>query len=209
MGKRAFLFGPVHQFYTILQIALTTFYGIGRHTATRVMARYSIHDATRVGQLTQAQLTSLTAFLSSPVTSPRPPRTPLANPSFIAPSMNPASSPPPLRAKALKARSVDELAELKIETELRREVRDNIAHHRTVGTYVGRRHAMALPVRGQNTRSNAKTARMHRPQNLQASVQRTLILIQVCICVSIAIKTQHEFPTGCYHRTHPEARQVD
>jgi len=53
----------------------------------------------------------------------------------------------------------DHLSELKIESELRREMLDNIAHHRAVGTYVGKRHAMALPVRGQLTRNNAKTAR--------------------------------------------------
>ena len=28
-----------------------------------------------------------------------------------------------------------------------------------IGSYVGKRHAMKLPVRGQNTQSNAKTAR--------------------------------------------------
>ncbi|KAF9515977.1 hypothetical protein BS47DRAFT_1376098 [Hydnum rufescens UP504] len=145
---------PDHQ---ALKIALTSFYGIGRHTATRVMARYSIHDSTRVSQLTQSQLTSLTAFLSSPATSPRPPRNPLAAPKYgllYSAASNVGSRP---AAKTIRAR--DELAELKIESELRREVRDNIAHHRAVGTYVGRRHAMGLPVRGQNTRSNAKTAR--------------------------------------------------
>ena len=121
------------------------------------MARYSIHDTTRVGELTQTQLTSLTAFLSSPITSPRPPRTPLASPKYGL--LHSTVSDSVSKEIARTARPVDELAELKIESELRREVRENIAHHRTVGTYVGRRHAMGLPVRGQNTRSNAKTAR--------------------------------------------------
>ena len=40
----------------------------------------------------------------------------------------------------------------------RREARD-IAHQRAIGSYVGLRHAMGLPVRGQNTQTNARTAR--------------------------------------------------
>jgi len=51
------------------------------------------------------------------------------------------------------------LRNLKIETDLRREIRENIAHQRMIGSYVGRRHAMGLPVRGQNTQNNAKTAK--------------------------------------------------
>lgn len=54
---------------------------------------------------------------------------------------------------------VDPLKDLKIESELRREIRENIGHQRMIGSYVGRRHAMHLPVRGQNTQSNAKTAK--------------------------------------------------
>ena len=54
---------------------------------------------------------------------------------------------------------VDPLKDLKIESELRRMIRENIAHQRMIGSYVGRRHAMHLPVRGQNTQSNAKTAK--------------------------------------------------
>lgn len=54
---------------------------------------------------------------------------------------------------------VDPLKFLKIESELRREIRENIAHQRMIGSYVGKRHAMHLPVRGQNTQSNAKTAK--------------------------------------------------
>ncbi|KAE9409545.1 S13-like H2TH domain-containing protein [Gymnopus androsaceus JB14] len=56
-------------------------------------------------------------------------------------------------------KSKDPLTELRIESELRREIRENIAHQRMIGSYVGRRHAMHLPVRGQNTQSNARTAR--------------------------------------------------
>jgi len=53
----------------------------------------------------------------------------------------------------------DPLRKLKIETDLRREIRENIDHQRMIGSYIGRRHAMGLPVRGQNTQNNAKTAK--------------------------------------------------
>ncbi|KAJ3725795.1 hypothetical protein EV361DRAFT_614970 [Lentinula raphanica] len=61
--------------------------------------------------------------------------------------------------KAPEKKSKDPLTELRIESELRREIRENIAHQRMIGSYVGRRHAMHLPVRGQRTQTNAKTAR--------------------------------------------------
>jgi small subunit ribosomal protein S13 len=51
-----------------------------------------------------------------------------------------------------------EVGELKLENDLVREVRDNIHRLRRIGCYRGRRHAAGLPVRGQNTRNNAKTA---------------------------------------------------
>ena len=51
-----------------------------------------------------------------------------------------------------------ELSQLKIENDLRRELRDNIARLRDMGSYRGRRHAMGLPVRGQNSRNQIATA---------------------------------------------------
>jgi len=62
-------------------------------------------------------------------------------------------------AKGRKVDKHDPLKDVRIESELRREIRENIAHQRMIGSYVGKRHAMHLPVRGQNTQSNAKTAR--------------------------------------------------
>ncbi|QKX62686.1 uncharacterized protein TRUGW13939_09847 [Talaromyces rugulosus] len=50
------------------------------------------------------------------------------------------------------------LSEMKIENDLRRQVLDNIKRLRDTGTYRGRRHALGLPVRGQNTRNQIKTA---------------------------------------------------
>ncbi|XP_014554443.1 hypothetical protein COCVIDRAFT_28482 [Bipolaris victoriae FI3] len=52
-----------------------------------------------------------------------------------------------------------ELANMKIENDLRRQVQDDIRRLRDMGTYRGRRHAMGLPVRGQKTRTQIATAR--------------------------------------------------
>jgi small subunit ribosomal protein S13 len=51
------------------------------------------------------------------------------------------------------------LMNMKIENDKRRELQDNIKRLRDIGTYRGRRHAMGLPVRGQNTRGQINTAR--------------------------------------------------
>ncbi|KKY29040.1 putative 40s ribosomal protein s13 [Phaeomoniella chlamydospora] len=50
------------------------------------------------------------------------------------------------------------LSNMTIENNLRRQILDDIKRLRDIGTYRGRRHAMNLPVRGQNTRSQIKTA---------------------------------------------------
>ncbi len=46
-----------------------------------------------------------------------------------------------------------------IENDARKLVQDNIKRLRDMGTFRGRRHAMGLPVRGQNTRTQIITAR--------------------------------------------------
>jgi small subunit ribosomal protein S13 len=60
----------------------------------------------------------------------------------------------------------DELARLtkivesyKVEGDLRREVRQNIQRLKDIGSYRGIRHSRNLPVRGQRTRTNARTKR--------------------------------------------------
>lgn len=53
----------------------------------------------------------------------------------------------------------NELSNITIEGDARAAVRANIAAKRRIGSYEGLRHAMHLPVRGQRTRNNAKTAR--------------------------------------------------
>ena len=47
----------------------------------------------------------------------------------------------------------------KVEGDLREEVSDNIKRLKDVATYRGIRHMRGLPVRGQRTRSNARTKR--------------------------------------------------
>lgn len=51
------------------------------------------------------------------------------------------------------------LDSMKLENHLRRQMQQDIQRLRDTGTYRGRRHAMNLPVRGQNTRNQIKTAR--------------------------------------------------
>lgn len=48
---------------------------------------------------------------------------------------------------------------LSVEGDLRREVSQNIRRLEEIGTYRGLRHRKGLPVRGQRTRSNARTKR--------------------------------------------------
>jgi small subunit ribosomal protein S13 len=52
-----------------------------------------------------------------------------------------------------------ELSTMTLESDLKRQIQNNVLHHRRIGTYRGRRHAASLPVRGQRTRTNAKTAK--------------------------------------------------
>ncbi|KAK2466787.1 hypothetical protein APHAL10511_001045 [Amanita phalloides] len=160
-----------------LRHALTSFYGIGLQTAHRICARLQVHDICKVRDLTPLQVTALTSYLSSPDTISMPPRYPLAAPDHVS---SPEKSLQDLQAefhamrvdreqkkKQKVARGyasegfkyVDPLKNVKVESELRREIRENIAHQRMIGSYVGKRHAMHLPVRGQNTQSNARTAR--------------------------------------------------
>ena len=50
-----------------------------------------------------------------------------------------------------------EVAKIKVEGDLRREVALNIKRLMEIGSYRGMRHRKNLPVRGQNTRNNART----------------------------------------------------
>ena len=46
---------------------------------------------------------------------------------------------------------------LRVEGDLRREVQADIRRKIEIGSYQGRRHRMGLPVRGQRTKTNART----------------------------------------------------
>ena len=50
-----------------------------------------------------------------------------------------------------------EIDKLKVEGDLRREVNLNIKRLMEIGSYRGIRHRRGLPVRGQNTKNNART----------------------------------------------------
>ncbi len=66
-----------------------------------------------------------------------------------------------IRVKDLTEEEVNKLAKsiekLTVEGDLRREIDQNIRRLEDIGTYRGLRHRKGLPVRGQRTRSNART----------------------------------------------------
>ncbi|RKX54180.1 MAG: 30S ribosomal protein S13 [Thermotoga sp.] len=51
----------------------------------------------------------------------------------------------------------------KVEGELRREIQQNINRLIDINSYRGMRHKNHLPVRGQRTRTNARTRKGHKP----------------------------------------------
>jgi small subunit ribosomal protein S13 len=57
----------------------------------------------------------------------------------------------------VKLRDAIDARETKIEGDLRREVQADIRRKIEIGSYQGRRHRMNLPVRGQRTKTNART----------------------------------------------------
>lgn len=71
---------------------------------------------------------------------------------------------PDIKVSSLTEEEVNHLRELiskeyKVEGELRKEVNLNIKRLIEIGSYRGLRHRRALPVRGQRTRTNARTKR--------------------------------------------------
>lgn len=73
-----------------------------------------------------------------------------------------ANIDPAMRAKDLKEDEIAKLAALLdndyvVEGQLRRQVNQNIARLREIGCYRGIRHRKGLPVRGQRTKTNART----------------------------------------------------
>ena len=70
---------------------------------------------------------------------------------------------PEKRAKDLTADEINQIAKRlekhAVGGQLRRIVRDNIDRLRRIGSYRGLRHRQGLPVRGQRTKTNARTGR--------------------------------------------------
>jgi small subunit ribosomal protein S13 len=66
-----------------------------------------------------------------------------------------------IRTKDLKEEQLTairaQVAKYKVEGDLRREVALNIKRLQEIGTYRGLRHRKGMPVRGQRTRTNART----------------------------------------------------
>ena len=62
----------------------------------------------------------------------------------------------------------DEVAKVTVEGDLRREVSMNIKRLMDLGCYRGVRHRKGLPVRGQRTRTNARTRKGPRKQAVAA-----------------------------------------
>lgn len=70
---------------------------------------------------------------------------------------------PERRAKSLTEEEINKIAEtvigkgIRVEGDLRREVTQNIKRLSSINCYRGQRHRRGLPVRGQRTRTNART----------------------------------------------------
>ena len=70
---------------------------------------------------------------------------------------------PNIRTKSLTEEQINKLQraieEYKVEGDLKREIQSNIKRLQEIGSYRGNRHSKNLPVRGQRTKTNARTKR--------------------------------------------------
>jgi small subunit ribosomal protein S13 len=78
--------------------------------------------------------------------------------------LNQAGIDPDIRVKDLTEEDATRIRvivdrDYKVEGDLRREVTQNITRLQEIGSYRGLRHRRNLPVRGQRTRTNARTKR--------------------------------------------------
>ena len=95
-----------------VEIGLTYIYGIGRTSATRILAEAGVNPATRCRALTDDEGKKISAVIDETQT---------------------------------------------VEGDLRREIALNIKRLQEIGCYRGIRHRKGLPVRGQKTKTNART----------------------------------------------------
>lgn len=92
-------------------VSLTYIFGVGRTTAQQLCSSVGINPASKIGDLSEAELDSLR----------------------------------------------NELGKITVEGDLRREVSMNIKRLLDLGCYRGLRHRKGLPLRGQRTKTNART----------------------------------------------------
>ena len=95
-----------------VEIGLTYIFGIGRSSATRILAEAKVSPDTRVRDLTDEEIGRIKDIID---------------------------------------------ASQQVEGDLRREVALNIKRLQEIGCYRGIRHRKGLPVRGQKTKTNART----------------------------------------------------
>jgi small subunit ribosomal protein S13 len=95
-----------------IEIALTYIYGIGRKTASDIIAATGINPDTRVKDITEDEVSKLREYIDRNV---------------------------------------------KVEGDLRRETAFDIKRLIEIGCYRGIRHRKGLPVRGQRSKTNART----------------------------------------------------
>ena len=96
-----------------IEIGLTYVYGIGRPTATKILAVADVNPDTRVRDITDEEVKKITEAI--------------------------------------------ETLGVMVEGDLRREIALNIKRLQEIGCYRGIRHRKGLPVRGQKTKTNART----------------------------------------------------
>ena len=95
-----------------VEVGLTAIFGVGRSTASTILERTGINPATRVRDLSDAEVSRLRQVIER---------------------------------------------DHKVEGALRTEVAMNIKRLMDIGCYRGIRHRRGLPVRGQRTKTNART----------------------------------------------------
>ena len=95
-----------------VEIGLTYIYGIGRTSATRILAQSGVNPDIRCRDLTDDDVKKISAVIDETQT---------------------------------------------VEGDLRREIALNIKRLQEIGCYRGIRHRKGLPVRGQKTKTNART----------------------------------------------------
>jgi len=98
-----------------VEIGLTYIYGIGRISATRILAEANVNIDTRIKDLTDEEVGRI--------------------------------------------RDAIEATGQVVEGDLRREISLNIKRLKEIGCYRGIRHRKGLPVRGQKTKTNARTCK--------------------------------------------------